>query len=881
MVESASRRSRTGVRIILLLIVLTGAFYRFWGLSSVYRRVDDIPLARHIERIYGGHWEPNPVYYYPVFFNYLVAGGLRAASAALHLTGAHPEEGLYPFRFDQVLQAARLLSAFLGSLTILLVFAIGRRLYGIREALLAAFFFSVAVIPIIYSHQIVLDIPMTFFFALALFFCSGLLEKRRWTDYLLAGFTCGLATATKYNGVFIVAALLLGHFLGVPPARRRFIRAMADPKIYAAGLSAIAGFCTAHPYAVLHFRRFIQASKVLIRVVHETESYLKPIQPRTLLEHIEFNKYVLALKNILVAEGPVFLALIALGLAAAFISRDRRTSFLTLAGLAYFLGALGFLGFSRFRDLPAFAVFYSFFAMLGVMLLSRLLGRRGAAKAAFAVVVVLIIGSLEFSALSKAYLLWEDDTTEVAERWIRRNIPKRSYFGKEWFSPSLGGGDYRSLSRPFLHSPDMAPLQKFDFIITSSAASAHFLRNEKYYPKIVRLHRELRKNNERVKDFACREIEYKNPRVSLYTTWSPARTKQRISLPSAVPPEDPAREFEMVDFSPYGKNILSFSVKGNQKVKRIFISEKKIPEMAVFVNAEEGEGEILVGNFWQRKRLRASADTPAYLIFRPRLSFPFYQNIYKVTITGSESISNALVRLCTDPFDIALEFFRRQDFGKAREYFLNALSAGPPDGEDLEIHLYLAFCAGRLGDKAGAGRHLDQAASHPLWKRYLGLWQRAEDDEAWVRRFEKFSGLSRRLLEETLCHHIEDAASPELRLPAQPHRLVLRFSTPDNIVGRSGELEIITRSRRGETRMSRPIVLEPAAESGFSTASLAYQGPGLETTVQFIVNPVAGEKTGFCFLKVYPDLRGFFMEKEALFRESLDSRSRPDADEAL
>ncbi|MGB7295250.1 MAG: glycosyltransferase family 39 protein [Candidatus Aminicenantales bacterium] len=877
--KPAGRRSRRGIWIVLSLIFLTGAFYRFWGLSSVYRRVDDIPLARHTERIYGGHWEPNPVYYYPVFFNYLVAGGLRATSAILHLAGAHPGEGLYPFRFDQVLLAARLLSAFLGSLTILLVFAIGRRLYGVREALLAAFFFSVAVIPILYSHQIVLDIPMTFFFALALFFCSGLLKKRRWPDYLLAGFACGLATATKYNGVFILAALLLGHLLGAPPARRRFLRAVVDPKIYAAGLSAIAGFFTAHPYAVLHFRRFIRASKLLIRVVHETESYLEPIQPRTLLEHVEVNKYVLALKNILIAEGPIFLALIVIGVAAIFVFRNRRTSFLALTGLAYFLGALGFLGFSRFRDLPAFAVFYSFFGMLGVMLISRLLGRRGAGKAAFAVVFVFVIGTLEFSAFRKAYILWEDDTTEVAERWIRRNIPKRSYFGKEWFSPSLGGGDYRSLSRPFLYSQGFAPFERFDFIITSSAANAHFFRNEKYYSRILEVYKELRKTHERIKEFYFHDIEYKNPEVHLYTTWNSARTKQILSLPSAVPAEDPAREFEMVDGSPYGKDIMNFRLEGQRKIERIFISKGKIQEMAVFVNAEGDEGEVTIGNSWLRKRLRVGAGTPAHLIFRPRLSFPFFRNIYKITMIGSESISNAVVRLCIDPFDIALEFFRRQDFGKAREYFLKALRAGPPDGEDLEMHLYLASCASRLGEKKDVEHHLDRAASHPLWKRYLGLWRRAEDDEAWVRRFEKFSGLSCRLLEETLSHHIEETISPELRLPAQPHRLVLRFSSPDDIAGPAGELEVITRSRRGETRTSRPIMLEPTAESGFSAASLTYQGPGLETTVQFIVKPVPGEKTGFGFLKVYPDLRGFFMEKETLFREFLDFRPGPESDE--
>ncbi len=872
---SAGRRRKRGVWVLLLLIFVTGAVYRFWGLSSVYQRVDDIPLARHIERIYNGHWEPNPVYYYPVFFNYLVAGGLRAVSLVVDIAGAHPGKGLYPFSFDQVLLAARLLSAFLGSLTILLVFAVGRRLFGTNTGILSAFFFSVAIIPIVYSHQIVLDAPMTFFFALAVFFCSALLEKRGWPEYLLAGFACGLATATKYNGVFVLAALALGHVIGAPKAdRSRSFKWIVDPRIYAAGLSAAAGFFLAHPFALLHFRRFVRASKLLIGVVHEPESYLRHIQPQTLLEHIQVNKYWLAVKNILSAEGPVLLALTALGVLAFLLFRNRKSTFTALSGLAYFLGALGFLGFSRYRDLSTFAIFTSLFAALGVGMISRPLREHGrTARALLVFLFIMVVGTLEFSALSKAYILWEDDTTEVAERWIERNIPKGSFIGREWFSPPLAGSDFRSLSRPFLHSRGFAPYKRFDFIITSSAASAHFFRYEKYYAGIVRIHRELKAASEHVKEFFFRPIEYKNPELHLYTTWSPPRRRQRMSLPWAVPEEDPAREFEVLDGSPYEKSVMTFTLRDGQKMERRIISHGRVPEVAAFVIPGTGRGEIIISSLLSQKRLRPEDGRTAAIVFRPRRPFPFFRSVYGITVRGRGSVEGATVKLCADPFSIAQEFFRLQDFSRAKEYFLKALDDGRPSTEDLELHLYLALCTSRLGREEDARAHLAQAASHPLWKRYLDLWRPDGDEEKWTRRFERFSGLSFRLFEEALTHLVEEPASPELRLPAQPHRLFLQFYDPAGRGGPAGELEVIVRSPGGEQRSTRPIVLEPAAHPGFCAASIPYTGPGLGTTVQFIVRPEPTAKVAFEFLRISPDIRSFVREKEALFRPLIESFS--------
>ncbi|MEW5902034.1 MAG: tetratricopeptide repeat protein, partial [Acidobacteriota bacterium] len=444
------------------------------------------------------------------------------------------------------------------------------------------------------------------------------------------------------------------------------------------------------------------------------------------------------------------------------------------------------------------------------------------------------------------------------------------------------GYSFPSFSRPFIFSRGFAPYERFDYLITSSAANAHFFRNKKFYPETVRIYENLRKKNEFVKSFFFREIEYKNPELNLYRTKAPPRRKQRMALPAAVPAQNPTREFEMADGSPYGKSVMSFFLENGRKAERIILSRKKIRRLAVFVTPAGGDGKLTIRNFTSRKTLPVRNGTPASLVFEPRISFPFYPYIYKVSLQGIGFWEGA-VKICHDDFAFGLEFLRLGDYETARAYFMEALKDQPKSRFDLEIYLYLALCAQRTGRGQEAEGFLDRAATDPAMRRYRSLFRPSEEQKEWEKDFEKFSGLNIPLYLEMLTHVVKKEefiqmagpngeaglrfASPKMRLLAAPQRLEFRLENPAGIAGTVGEVEVISREASAENRLAFPLILEARPDVPFSRASLGFPGAGLTAETQLVVKIMHGERVIPDKLTVFPDLREFMRQKRALFQD--------------
>ncbi len=89
----------------------------------------------------------------------------------------------------------------------LFVFVWARQLYGISAGLIALFLYCFSPDVIAHSHFVTMDLPLSLFFLLTLFFTWKWLKNYRMRDYILAGISLGCALATKYSAVVLLLAI--------------------------------------------------------------------------------------------------------------------------------------------------------------------------------------------------------------------------------------------------------------------------------------------------------------------------------------------------------------------------------------------------------------------------------------------------------------------------------------------------------------------------------------------------------------------------------------------------------------------------------------------------------------------------------------------------
>jgi Dolichyl-phosphate-mannose-protein mannosyltransferase len=236
-------------RLILALILLAGFALRVWnndyGLPFVYS-VDE--ASHFASRAVEMFWQDlDPGYYQnPSAYTYLVYGLLRGMYGPLGFLFDLPY-GNVTEQFDkdptEMWIAARTLAAALCMAGVLATYAAARRLWGVREGLVAAAVLSFAFLPVAYSRVAVTDVGALAGVALALLFAVRAAESGRVRWYLLAGAAGGLAVAFKYTAGLALLPLAIAAIARLRPDRLRAAGGLA-----LGGLAAAAVFGVLNPY---------------------------------------------------------------------------------------------------------------------------------------------------------------------------------------------------------------------------------------------------------------------------------------------------------------------------------------------------------------------------------------------------------------------------------------------------------------------------------------------------------------------------------------------------------------------------------------------------------------------------------------------------------
>jgi len=242
-----------------LLLRLTGINH---GFPFIFH--PDEPTV--IQTSYGINFYLNPGHFdWPhlyMYFNFFVYKGFALFREVFAQLGIREQMQTYmPIIWDQELifyLITRILSAFIGALTVFPVFSTGKRLFNEKAAIFAALGMALLPFHVWHSHYALIDVPAAFFVACSMYFAAGILKGDNVQDYIGAGFYAGLAASTKYNGGLSLITVPLAHILKVLNNKEKFLKSGALLNLFLTVIFAILAFLIGTPYAILDYKTFIR-----------------------------------------------------------------------------------------------------------------------------------------------------------------------------------------------------------------------------------------------------------------------------------------------------------------------------------------------------------------------------------------------------------------------------------------------------------------------------------------------------------------------------------------------------------------------------------------------------------------------------------------------
>jgi len=371
----------------------------------------------------------NPHYFvYPALQMYLLFGVYGALFVVLLLTGAVGSVQDYTLLFltDPTIfyKAGRAVTALFGAGSVLLVAALGPRVFGSRATgLLAALALAVHPVAVLHGHAITADVPVTFFVLLSLVFSARLVADPTPRLHALAGAAAGLATATKYSGLIAVLPLVVAHHLGM----RGVGRLLLPRRLLLAFAALVLAFCLTSPYSVIEWPRTLEGMRFILDVKREGQFGVA-----------RGSSWAPYLSWLFVASP---LALASLGGLVYALWRRTRADVLTLALILPYLLTIGGSQSRSSRYLvPLVPLLLLLAARWAVETWSAASSRLARSAVATAAGVALLVALGQSVALARELGL--PDTRTAARRWIEAHIPAGSTVAVEW------GGDDTVRLRP-------------------------------------------------------------------------------------------------------------------------------------------------------------------------------------------------------------------------------------------------------------------------------------------------------------------------------------------------------------------------------------------------------------------------------------------------
>lgn len=376
-----------------------------------------------------GHFDWPHLYIYINYFFYMGFAFLRNLVAAAGFKST--VSAILPILWDDSLiyyLLTRMLSAFLGALTVLPIYLAARDTFGKRVGIIAALSFAVIPYHVWTSHLALIDVPMLFFAAWGVFYALAVLRRNSVNDYAGAGFYIGLAASTKYNGGLTILAVPFAHLIRViknnPPQGRtgeKIFDFRSISNLAVAVFTSMVGFLIGTPYALLDYDTFIRR-----------DSYkgafwqFKNVGSIEIPDRIPefFNEMIHKVADdfgytILIGFFLVFAVLVYRLVTKKRTEHDTALWFLFLSGL-YFLFYVS--GFSRSRSHYYF-IAYPYVTICFAYFVNLLITKFGEkSKILGFLIFISLIGPPSFMSLRNTYIYSRSDTRLETFYWLKANL---------------------------------------------------------------------------------------------------------------------------------------------------------------------------------------------------------------------------------------------------------------------------------------------------------------------------------------------------------------------------------------------------------------------------------------------------------------------------
>jgi 4-amino-4-deoxy-L-arabinose transferase-like glycosyltransferase len=430
-------RARTAVALALILAAAFSLRYAGAGSGLPQSYIPDEYDYVHSYLVMIKRGDMNPRWWHhPSIQPYVNVGAYLVGYYSQASSGRWPR--IHDLQVEDALLWGRVAAGVIpGTLAVLAVFFLGRRLFGDGVGLIAGALLAVAPGVVEASQYNKPDSLLVLFCTLSVLTTLVYLDRGGSRLAFAGGAVVGLAVAVKYN-----AALVLLPFLAAVLFRQG-LRIFQKPDLYLGVLGTIAGFTIGCPYWYPDLQRFLEH----VGAGLYNYGYLGLAGASG-----TDNWYGHASYTVRYGAGLGALLASLLGLSIALYRIDRRIATFLIYPVFYY----GFYSSQKINFAGNLVPVYPFYAVLAAYGITETLAfasgifhRRYGAYSPWlerAVLALLLLGVLWFPLSMtrfRNHLLQLPDTGSLANQWIEKNIPSDTSFGIERQTPVLDRGRYR------------------------------------------------------------------------------------------------------------------------------------------------------------------------------------------------------------------------------------------------------------------------------------------------------------------------------------------------------------------------------------------------------------------------------------------------------